>query len=148
MIKYNAIVSNDALANATSLYMELITPASGLFRIANIIGAMSEVPGILTLVEAPTITDGTTVISAIHRNRHFTQAPTLVRYSDPTAISGGTQVARQLIGGAGAQGVTINMEPDYIILKNSTKYLITLLNSSGGAAYAQITLSWVEGPSK
>lgn len=145
MIKYNAIVSNNALANATSLYMELITPAAGIFRISNVIASLSEVPGILTLVEEPTITDGTTAIATIHRNRNLAQVPTLILYSDPTAISGGTQIARQIIGGSGAQGVTIKMEPDYIILKNSTKYLIALLNSSGGEAYAQLTFAWTEG---
>lgn len=145
MIKYNAIVSNNALANSASLYMELITPATGLFRISNVIASMSEVPGILTLVEAPTITDGNAAIAAIHRNRNLAQVPTLVMYSNPTAISGGTQIARQIIGGAGAQGITVKMEPDFIILKNSTKYLIALLNSSGGAAYAQLTLTWAEG---
>jgi len=59
----------------------------------------------LKFFENPTITDGTTEISLINRNRASTTTIDTKAYSDPSGISGGTQLDEYYLGGTYGQKI-------------------------------------------
>jgi hypothetical protein len=138
--KYTAIVKSDTLANGASIYMQIITAATGIVKVNGIVATSSDVT-VLSIVEAPTITNGTTAVSLMNRNRNADMTPTTLLYSDPTSISAGTEIDRQIVGAGGGSGITVALDGDPLILKQGTKYLCKLTNSTGSAVQAQIRLS-------
>jgi hypothetical protein len=144
--KFNAIVFNDTLANAGTLYMQINAPATGIIKINSITGLATDVC-LMTLLEAPTeITDGTAAIVPLNRFRaNAAYKPgTLVLFSNPTAITGGGVIERQILGAGGGQGVTVLLEGDPLVLAQNTKYVLKIENNSGSSVQAQIRLAWSE----
>ena len=82
------------------------------------------------IIEAPTITDGTTPLSTIYNtNRQSTDVPGFDIYTNPTSISGGTVIdeveqyeAKKSLGVAGEAG-NIRLK-----FKKSTDYVLELTN--------------------
>ena len=101
-------------------------------------------------IEAPTVTDGTTLVPTYNRNRNSSTTSVMVIYSDPTNISGGTILEYDYIFGAdnalgGAQvsspGAFMNLE---WVLKPNTTYIYKLENLGDGTATFLSKLMWYE----
>jgi hypothetical protein len=137
--RYLALLSDDTLANGASLEVEIITPAAGLIRIVSIQGQASAAPCMMTLVEAPTITDGTTAIDIYNMNRNSDKEAVLELFSDPSGVSNGDTIERQLTTGTG-----VVMEDNYLVLKQDSTYLLKFTNGSGNTIAAQLRLVWEE----
>lgn len=98
--------------------------------------------------EAPTSTGGTAV-AAYNMHRSIATAPlTTVTYAPTVTATGSTAIVdgRLLAGGNSVQtriggGVRTNTE---WILKPSTKYLLRVTNTSGGAVAVNVALEWYE----
>ena len=108
----------------------------------------SDSPNInIQLIEAPTITDGTTPVTLINRNRVQGNEFDTTAFSDPSAISGGTVIQSQFIGGgsggfgfsATASGGSANNDNEFV-LAQSTDYLIRVTNNSGDTANILISV--------
>ena len=92
------------------------------------------------IIEAPTITDGTTELTMINMNRQSDQTPGFTVYTDPTSISGGTVIdqvekyeakksPQSAVGGAFLR----------IKFKRSEDYVLSLVNGDN-----QQTLAFVK----
>ena len=91
----------------------------------------------VTLLEAPTMTNGTTAVTAYNMKRDSLSTAATLFYSDPTYASGGTPVNIHLVT-AGKGGGAITAESGVWILKTSTNYLVKveqLTNQATVVAY-------------
>ena len=86
----------------------------------------------LTMLETPTITNGTTVVTAYNMFRPSSVAATTLFYSDPTGISGGTAVNVHIIT-AGKGGSAISSESGAWVLKKNTSYVLKVEQLSNQA---------------
>lgn len=87
----------------------------------------------IEIIEAPTITDGTTPITPINLNRVSTNVSDITAFSDPTAVSGGTIIERLLMKGQ----IIDQSFPETIaeiLLKKSTDYVLKFTNDSATEA--------------
>lgn len=75
-----------------------------------------------TLLETPTITDGTTVVTPYNMNRIKTGSPTTLFYSDPTSISGGTPIQVDVVTAGRRAGASAESHGAWK-LKPNTSYL-------------------------
>jgi len=91
-------------------------------------------PYTVDLIEAPTLTDGTTAAFAANLNRTSTNTHTAQFFSDPTGISGGAIIDTLFMPalGTGANTTGTGIVGVERILKKSTDYIIRIVN--GGAA--------------
>jgi hypothetical protein len=102
----------------------------------------------LEIVEAPTLTDGTTAINIVNKRRVGTPDASLCSaFSDPTAISGGTILETTYVGGGGTGGFksggTNSVEDEYV-LNPSTTYLFRVTNLDSSARTCAIHMLWYE----
>jgi hypothetical protein len=85
----------------------------------------------IELLESPAVTDGTTPITVVNRDRTSSNTPETVLYSDPTAVSGGTKIDEFYIGGDvgfKATGGDIIAGVIEFILKPNTDYVYKITN--------------------
>jgi len=118
-----------SINNGASSYLQMKTNGGDIYLLSY---------GIVTdsartteeIIEAPTITDGTTALSTIYNaNRQSTDTPGFDIYTNPTSISGGTIIdkveqyeAKKSLGVAGEAG-NIRLK-----FKKSTDYVLKLTN--------------------
>lgn len=85
----------------------------------------------LKLYENPTITDGTTTINLTNMNRESSNTVDVTAYSDPTNVSGGTQLDEFYAGGTFGQkvvaGEQIGLQEPFRMAAN-TDYIISITN--------------------
>lgn len=136
-------VANDAVAA-----IQIKTPANRDLHLKRIEPYITGAKGIFEIVEAPTLTDGTTPVAVINQSRTGTPpASDAVAYSDPSGISGGTVLETRTFGGGGegkkapAGSRPIEME---FILRRSTTYLLRVTNKSGTEETIDIWAFWYE----
>lgn len=103
-----------------------------------------------SFIEAPTVTNGSTVVPNYNRNRNSSNISTMVVYSDPTGISGGTILeydylfgADNALGGAQAASTPSEMSLEWV-LKPNTSYIYKLENLGDGTATFLAKLMWYE----
>jgi hypothetical protein len=138
----------DNLANGSSFYWQLDNPAANYAHLRQISGAADGAPVEVRLFEAPTITGDGTQGSPKNLNRASANAANLDVYRNATVSADGEELDFMLIpgsrsvGGSGTEGV----ETEWI-LAPSTKYVIKLTNTSGGASDVGLRLFWYEGGS-
>lgn len=121
--------------NATT-YFQMKTASKPVMLIHLEISSSSE-PLKVSLLEAPTMTNGTTAVASYNMNRSKLTTATTLFYSDPTYTSGGTTVNIHLVT-AGKGGGAITAEAGAWILKTATNYLIKveqLTNQATTVAY-------------
>jgi len=85
----------------------------------------------IEFLESPTLTDGSTAITVINRNRTSSNTPETVLYSDPTDVSGGTKIDEFYIGGSvgfKAVGGDIIAGVNEFVLKPNTNYIYKITN--------------------
>ena len=105
-------------------------------------------PFTVDVVEAPTITDGTTPVIARNMNRNSAKTHQAIFFSDPTAVSGGTVIETLLLpaGGVGSNtsgvGSTLGAER---ILKQNTDYVIRIANAGGASTFNTVVLFYESG---
>jgi hypothetical protein len=142
---FTAGVSSAALGAAGYLYMEVIVPLS-LTRGAHLkaVEFYNSLAATFNLVEAPTITDGTTPVTILNRNRMSTRTSGLTIVSDPTLISAGTTLDTMNFTGSLLNNVGPQSSDIEWILKPGVKYLIRLQNNGGGNSTGYIKAHWYE----
>ncbi len=145
-VAYSAALVFDLVAAGVS-YMEMVTPVTGYvhFRPETI---ETSGPLILAqLIEAPTLTTGSTAVVPLNRRRLGTpNVSSLVLKSDPTAVSGGAIIDQTLVGGtsgksAGGGSASNNAE---WVLKQDTVYAVKVTNSGTETATINIKAVWYE----
>lgn len=118
---------------SSSTHVQIKTGANNFVHIAQTKFA-SNVDNIkVEIIEAPTITDGTTPIVPINLNRVSTNSSDITAFSDPTAISGGTIVERLVMKGQ----IIEQSFPDNIaeiLLKKSEDYVLKFTNDAASEA--------------
>jgi hypothetical protein len=131
--------------DGATVNMQFKTGAIGgrvIARIATAVGG----PFRITFTEAPTVTDGTSPVAAINTNRTHTGAAQMQIFSNPTSISGGTQIAVDLLPGTGPPsrlGASAIREEGFQ-LKPSTSYVARVENLSNQAHRIALSLGWRE----
>ena len=91
---------------------------------------------------------GGTAVTAINRNRNFTNAPTMTGVKAPTVTVNGTLISQDYLAGATGVGQTragqIANTDNEIIFKPNTKYVIIYTNGSSSANLLTWSFSWYE----
>lgn len=95
-------------------------------------------------IEAPTVTDGTVAVPARNVNRNSLITATVLLYSNPTSISGGTTLVDWVVpSGANKTGGSIT-SADVWTLKGSTSYIVSVENTGNNTTNATFTMTWLE----
>lgn len=97
-----------------------------------------------TLFEAPTVTDWTTPIVPLNKNRNSTNTSSMTIYSNPTAISGGTIMEYDYLSGAVMSSALMQRSTNEWILKPNTNYVYKLECLSVWTATFLSKLFWYE----
>lgn len=98
---------------------------------------------IWTILEAPTITDGTTPAAPVSRRRVNPETSEAIVYSDPTAISAGTVLEQYNIGTAAKIESKEDKDIEFL-LDLGTKYAFRIQNKNAAAANLSLWLLWTE----
>lgn len=105
--------------------------------------ASSAEPLKVTLLEAPTMTTGTSAVTAYNMNRVKDTAATTQFFSDPTFTSGGTAINIHLVT-AGKGGGAISAEAGAWKLKTATNYLVKVEQLTNQATTVSINIVFAE----
>jgi hypothetical protein len=84
--------------------------------------ASSAEPLSLTAIESPTLTNGTTALPSFCTNRQRANTATTLFYSNPTSVSGGTVIHREVCTAGKGAGASLTDSHNWILKKN-TSYL-------------------------
>lgn len=142
--------SYGSIANDGYVQLELTTPsASDAFvHLKKIELWAEELPWIFEILEAPTVTTGVTEFTPQNRLRSSDRAAMTTVKTNPTNVSGGTEVEGYMFGGGSGVGSTSsgsNRDTALeIVLKPDTTYVIRAQNTSGGAANASLWIYFYE----
>ncbi|MBW2084439.1 MAG: hypothetical protein JRI54_00185 [Deltaproteobacteria bacterium] len=101
----------------------------------------------LKMYENPTITDGTSAVILINRNRASSNTSSVGVYSDPSDVSGGTQIDEFYVGGSvgfKAVGGDILTGQKPIMLKADEDYVISITNDGSASSTILIRFSVIE----
>lgn len=144
---WSARLFNAALAASAYLYIQINIPADYDANV-NLKETNIYTTGTLatfTLTEAPTVTDGTTLIVPRNRNRKKPDASGLILFSDPTGISGGTELDSYAIGtGSNPSSGGLGEEEIEWELAPGTKYILQLQNNDVGVQTLYMRAFWYE----
>lgn len=158
MAKFNSndsqakfLVTNNygVIAGAGVAYLEIIVPNATYGRQVSIsnMAVIADQLIKMELIEAPTITNGTTAVGIINRDRTISKTPNTLAYSDPTSISGGTVLMTYAFNTAG-NNTPPAVDGEYLDfnLKKNTKYLIKLTNLNGttGTTFCNLIMDLFE----
>lgn len=95
-------------------------------------------------IEAPTVTDGTVAVPAFNVNRQSALTSTVLLYSNPTSISGGTTLVDWVVpSGENKQGGSV-ASTDIWTLKQDTSYVMSVNNTGNNTTNATFSLTWLE----
>lgn len=97
-----------------------------------------------TTLEEPTVTNGTTALAARNLNRQATTAATVLLYSDPTSISGGTTLVDHIVPSGGNKSGGAITNADVWTLKKETSYVIKLENKGNNDTICAFNMTWLE----
>lgn len=149
-IAFSAVKKFASLAAGASAYLEFIVPA-GAYVHFKPVSIQADGPKVtLQIIEAPTLTTGTTAITPVNRRRVGTPTASLVTiHSDPSGISAGTIVDQDYIGGGtGAGGSTVSggmaTNENEWPLKPATTYLCKVTNDGSAAVNVNVKVFWYE----
>lgn len=139
---------NAALGNNAHIYSELRVPADYEIHLKDVTIWMVDAPWVIKLTEAPTLTPGSAQVTVVNRKRSSSETPHMTVFSDPSGISGGTDLFDVLSGGGSGVGQTQSsgsaIQRLEWELKPSTTYLFDIQNTSGGAAAVSMLASFYE----
>jgi len=102
----------------------------------------------LKMYEDPTVTDGSVAVPLINCNRTSSNTSSVNAYSNPSGVSGGTQIDEFYVGGTVGQkivgGDVLGVQKP-TRLKPSTDYVISITNDGSASSTILIRFSVVEG---
>lgn len=114
-----------SIANAGKAYLQMKTNGGDIYLLSY--GVVTDsVRTTEKIIEAPSLTDGTTPLSALYNlNRQSADTPGFDIYTNPTSVTGGTVIdqveqyeAKKSLGGAGEAGnirLKFKKETDYVL---------------------------------
>lgn len=104
-------------------------------------------PFTIDLIEAPTITDGTTAAFAANMNRLSNKTHEAQFFGDPTGVSGGTIIDTLYLpaSGTGANTTGTGVSGFERILKKSTDYVIRIVNAGAASTFYTSVLFYESG---
>jgi len=140
---FNAWVFAEGVADDAYNQIEFITGSSHYVHLKSIM-AFAEGLGSLEVIEAPTLTTGSTPF--VPQNLNCSDTPPVsesILKINPTSISAGTVKRAYLIGAGKENGGPTNLDTE-IVLKQSTTYLIRVRNLGGAAKALSLWLFWYE----
>ena len=94
-----------------------------------------------SVFEAPTVTDGTIITTAFNGNRNSAQATTVVFYSTPTSVSGGTPLVVSMLP-ATAFFKGRSAAYNEMIYKANTTYVASIVNAATAGTVVYATYRW------
>jgi len=101
----------------------------------------------LKMYEGPTVTDGSSAVALINRNRTSSNTSSVDAYSDPSGVSGGAQIDEFYVGGTVGQkivggDVIAGQKP--LVLKPSEDYVISITNDGSASSTILLRFSVIE----
>lgn len=137
------------IAAAGSAYLEMIVPA-GAYVHFKPVSMQTDGPKItIQLIEAPALTTGSTAVVPANRRRVATPTVSIVTVkSNPTAVSAGTVLDQDYIGGGTGNGQTVTggnaSNDNEWVLKPATTYVLKVTNGGASSADVNIKTFWYE----
>jgi len=101
----------------------------------------------LKMYEGPTVTDGSSAVALINRNRTSPNTSSVNAYSDPSGVSGGTQIDEFYVGGTVGQkivGGDVLAVQKPLLLKPNADYVISITNDGSASSTILIRFSIIE----
>lgn len=132
-----------ALTGSQTNYVQVKTNAKNPMILALEVSSSAE-PCKLTVLENPTVTNGTTALTPYNMYRPSTVTATTQFFSDPTSISSGTAVNVHIIT-AGKGGSAISAESGVWVLKTATSYILKVEQLSNQATTIAYNIVFSEG---
>lgn len=140
---FSAQVANAALGASAVLLIEMIIPDEFDLILKSVIFYNGD-DGQYELIEAPTLTTGATPLASYNRNRNSIKASGIVLKSNPTGISGGTNLDNVFFKATNQfPGIPYVANLNWV-LKMATTYLLRLTNLGAGAEQALLKTNWAE----
>lgn len=140
---FTAQVVSAALGAAASLYIEMNVPEGIEVHVKGITFYNGD-DGEYELIEAPTLTTGTTPLVSLNRNRKAPNLSNLVLKSDPTTISGGTLLDNVFFKGTNQSPGILLVDDLEWVLKEDEVYLFRLTNNGASSEQALLKINWYE----
>jgi len=139
-----------ALANGAVYDHLLITPDAALgvdIHVGVLTFDTTSSPCELYLYEDCTVSANGSSQAPVNVNRNSSNSSSLQVYHAPTVVTTGTQLNYSMSSGDKQNGGAGEASFAEFILRRGSKYLLRLVNSSGGAAaLLEYTMEWVEVP--
>jgi hypothetical protein len=102
---------------------------------------------VVSPIEAPVITNGTTVVTPYNANRTSSNTSVATLFSNPSGISAGTTIDADLIpaatGGNREPGIMSPADVEWM-LKPNTNYVIQMTNQGSTTSQVSMKLLWYE----
>ena len=100
----------------------------------------------MTAIESPTITDGTSALTAVCLNRQKASTPVTTFFSDPTSVSAGTTINVEVVT-AGKGGGSQSGDAHGWTLKKNTSYVwkVEQLSNQATVVTAEIIFTELYG---
>lgn len=142
---FSVIVTGAAVAQNGTLLVQIKDDFSRAktVRLRKVMVYGSQSPAKFEILEAPTVTDGTTALTPRNKNRNKADAISTVTgniVSDPTSISSGTAVEEfNFVNNSEVLPDDWELE-----LNNSKNYVLRLTNLNASAAVMYLRVLWVE----
>lgn len=143
---FNAWVYAEGVADDGYKQIEFVTPAVGYVHM-KLMTALAEGLASFEVVEAPTLSSGSTAFTPVNLRRVGTPpASTCTLKTDSTYTSGGTVIRAYLLGqGSGGNSTGGTQDKDIeLVLKPETTYLFRVRNLAGSAKALSLWLFWYE----
>jgi len=132
----------DSLSGSETTYFQIQTSTKPMMLIHLEISSSAE-PLQITLLETPTMTNGTMAVNSYNMKRSSANAATTLFYSNPTYTSGGAPVNIHIVT-AGKGGGAISAESGVWVLKTSSNYLVKLEQLSNQATVTSYNIVFAE----
>lgn len=133
----------DSMSGSETTYFQVKTGSVPVMLIHLEVSSSAEALKV-TLLEAPTMTNGTNAVASYNMNRASASTAATLFYDNPTFTSGGTPVNIHIVT-AGKGGGAITAESGVWVLKVNTNYLIKTEQLSNQATVACYNAVFSEG---
>jgi len=139
-----AVSASYSFSGNQTKYLQINTGAEKAPMLMDFKIASSVEPLRVSLVEAPTITNGTTAVVAYNLNRLSATTATLTAFSDPTSVSSGTTLHVDLCTAGSKAGANASDSHSWTLKKN-TKYVLKMEQLTNQSTSVTVELVFAEG---
>ncbi len=152
---YESTYTGD-LSNGASIVFSIVVPNEGLVQTYPgsdqtkrqyhaLVGIDTEAEALVTIHEGATLSSNGTPITIFNRNRNATYTDYLGWNITPTITGAGTAIYTKRIGSGKTSGGSAGRENEFI-LKDNTKYTVTIENATTSNNYYNIELDYYVHP--